>query len=100
MNRFKDFGIKLESKNLIGEKIKPERIINKIIIVEDFRVEASKYDNGEGKKCLYLQIKVDGSSRVTFIGSQNLISMIQQVPKDKFPFETIISKENERLEFT
>ena len=34
-------------------------------------------------------------------GSDNLMEMIQKVPRDNFPFETIIKKrDNKRIEFT
>jgi hypothetical protein len=43
---------------------------------------------------------MDGEKRVVFTGSTILIDTIKQVPKEKFPFETIIVKENEYYEFT
>ncbi|HMR84805.1 MAG TPA: hypothetical protein PKE30_16785 [Niabella sp.] len=97
MNSFKDFGITTDNTGFVGDKIKIERVLNKKIIVEDYKVEDSKYGPG---KCLYLQIVLDGSKRVVFKGSKNLIAMIEQVPKNKFPFETIIIDEDGRLIFT
>lgn len=99
MNSFKDFGIKAQSKSFEGEKIKIDRILNRQIEVHDYKIEQSKYEKGNGK-CLYIQIVVDGTKRVLFTGSVNLLDMIEQVPKDKFPFKTTIVKENERFEFT
>jgi hypothetical protein len=99
MNSFKDFGIKPQSKSFEGDKIKIDRILNKQVTVLAYKIEASKYDKGTGK-CLYIQVLVDNSKRVLFTGSANLMDMIEQVPKDKFPFKTTIIKENERFEFT
>lgn len=99
MNSFKDFGIKPTIIGFVGDKIKIERVLNRKITVEDFKVDISKYEKGSGK-CLHLQVTVDGEKRVIFSGSTTLMDMIQQVPKDKFPFDTIIVKENERYEFT
>lgn len=99
MNAFKDFGIKTQVKSFEGDKIKIDRILNKVISVEAYKIELSKFDKGTGK-CLSLQILVDSSKRVVFTGSANLMEMIEQVPKDKFPFNTTIIKENERFEFT
>jgi hypothetical protein len=99
MNCFKEFGITLSSKGFEGDKIKIERILNKEIIVEDFKIENSKYEKGNGK-CLYLQIVVDNSKRVVFSGSASLMEMIQKVAKTSFPFKTTIIKENERFQFS
>lgn len=99
MNCFKEFGIKASSKNFEGDKIKIDRIINKEIIVEAFKIEDSKYDKGNGK-CLHLQIWVDNAKRVVFTGSATLMEMIDKVPADKFPFKTTIVKESDRFQFT
>jgi hypothetical protein len=99
MYSFKEFGIKPTVKAFEGDKIKIERIINKLIVVSDFKIDKSKFDKGSGK-LLTLQIIVDNGKRVLFTGSTNLIEMIQAVPKEKFPFETIITKDNDRYEFT
>lgn len=97
MNSFKDFGITTESTGFTGDKIKIERLLNKKIVVEDYKIEDSKYGPG---KCLHLQIIVDDCKRVVFKGSKNLIMQIEQVPKDKFPFETIIIADDRVLKFT
>ena len=99
MNNFKDFGIQSQSKGFEGDKIKIDRILNKNIIVEEYKIENSKFEKGNGK-CLYIQISIDGVRRVLFTGSINLMEMIEQVPKNKFPFTTAIIKENDRFEFT
>lgn len=100
MHSFKDFGIKPQVKCFEGDKIKIDRILNKQILVEEYKIDESKFkDKGTGK-LLTLQIFTDNSKRVLFTGSSTLIEMIQKVPKDKFPFMTTIVKENERFEFT
>lgn len=99
MHSFKDFGIKTQDKGFEGEKIRIDRILNKLIVIEKYKIEDSKFGK-ENDKCLHIQILVDNSKRVLFTGSGNLMEMIKQVPTDKFPFSTTIVKENERLEFT
>jgi len=99
MNNFNQFNIKPASKGFEGDKIKIDRIINKEIVVYDFKIENSKYEKGNGK-CLYLQIHVDNTKRVLFTGSASLMEMIQQVPKEGFPFTTTIIRENERFQFS
>jgi hypothetical protein len=98
MKQFKDFGIKSNPTGFVGDKIKIDRIINRGIIVNDFKVEDSKYGGG-GKKCLYLQVTINDIKHVVFVGSKSLIDMIEQVPKSEFPFKTTITTENQRLEF-
>lgn len=100
MKNFKDFGIKAQSKAFEGDKIPMHKILNKEIVVHDYKCGASNYkDKGSGQ-LLTLQIVVDGVKRVVFTGSGSLIEMIDQVPKEEFPFTTTIIKENGRNEFT
>lgn len=100
MNNFKQFNIKPESKGFEGDKIKIDRVMNKQIVVEAFKIEDSKYkDKGSGK-CLHMQIHVDNTKRVLFSGSSNLMEMIQKVPAEGFPFTTTIVKENDRYCFS
>ena len=100
MRNFKDFGIKSDIKSFEGDKIKIDRIMNKPIIVEDYKIVDSKFTEKGNGKCLHIQISIDNSKRLVFTGSANLMELIQQVPKEHFPFATIIIKENERYEFT
>lgn len=99
MKSFKDFGIKDQTQGLIGDKIKIDRVLNKSIIVHGYQVKGSKYEKGSGQ-CLHLQIEVDGGKRVIFTGSVSLINTINQIPLEGFPFQTVITKENERFQFT
>lgn len=99
MKKFSDFGIKPLTKNFTGDKIKIDRILNKQIIVVDYRIQNSKFEKGHGKR-LDLQIAIDGANRVVFTSSSVLMELIQQVPKENFPFTTTIVRDNERFEFT
>ncbi|MGE9312850.1 hypothetical protein ACLOAU_14475 [Niabella sp. CJ426] len=99
MKDFKSFNIKPTVKSFEGDKIKIDRVLNKCIVVEDYRIETSKFDKGSGK-CLHLQIIVDNSKRVLFTGSSTLMEMIERVPKEGMPFQTTIIKENERFQFS
>jgi hypothetical protein len=103
MNRFSQFNIKTPDKGFEGDKVKIDRILNRQIIVHAFRIEDSKVkafqEKGSGK-CLSLQVSYNNEMHVLFTGSSVLIEQIKQVPPDKFPFETIIIRENERLKFT
>ncbi len=99
MKQFKDFGIKPASKSFVGDKIKIDRLLNREIIVHDFKIGDSQFDKG-CKKCLHLQIAIGETKHVVFTGSAVLMELIDRIPKTEFPFVTTIKKENDRFEFT
>lgn len=98
MTAFKDLGIKPELSTFTGDKIKIDKILNAEISVLGFKIEDSKVK--PGTKLLILQIEKHKTKHVIFSGSTILMQMIQKVPKESFPFTTIIIKESEHLEFT
>lgn len=98
MHQFAAFGIKPESQAFVGDKISIQRIVNVEIIVEAYKVSPSKFEGKVSR--LDLQIIYEGKQRVVFVSSNTLISMIERVPKEKFPFKTKIVNENNRLEFS
>ncbi|WP_234111754.1 hypothetical protein [Chryseobacterium sp. R2A-55] len=98
MFNFKDLGIKPQNPQFTGKKIDVEDILNIEIIVHDYEIKDSTKKHGT--KYLTLQIEKDGTKRVVFTGSKNLIDIISQVQHDNFPFKTTIIKHDKRLEFT
>lgn len=100
MKQFKDLGIKTNIQSLKGDKIKIERILNKEITVVRYKIEPSKLaDKGNGMRLVF-QILHNGIDHIVFTGSGVLMDMIQQVPKEDFPFTTTITKTNDYFEFT
>jgi len=100
MNKFQDFQITSSQKAFTGDKIKIDRLLNREIIVSDYKIEPSRYtDKGNGK-CLHLQIVLNNTNHVLFTGSTGLMDQIEKVPRDKLPFKTTIVRENERMQFT
>jgi hypothetical protein len=99
MKNFKEMGIKPALHSLTGQKIQLFNLLNREVIVYDYRIEDSKFSGG-GKKCLYMQLELEGIKRVAFTGASALIETIQQIPKTDFPFKTTIVKNNERYEFS
>ncbi len=100
MNSFSQFNIKTTSKGFEGDKIKISKLLNREIIVHDFKIEDSKvFKHGSGK-CLCLQLSLDGRKHVVFTSSSGLIDAINQVPVSGFPFKTVIIEENDRFIFT
>ena len=97
MDSFKDFDIKPDVLNFTGDKIKMDRIVNVEIEVHDYKIGPSTIN--EGTECLTLQIEKKGEKHIVFTGSKILIQMIKQVPENKFPFKTTITRDNEYYEF-
>lgn len=103
MNSFSQFNIKASAKGFEGEKIKMSRILNREIVVHDFKIEESKVkdfrERGSGK-CLHMQISFDNRKHIVFTSSSGLMETIQQVPKEGFPFTSTIVQENDRYLFS
>lgn len=99
MRRFNEFGIKPTEKGFTGDKIKIARILNREIVVKNYKIEPSKYPKKPDDKCLYLQIELNGVEHVVFVASNALMDQIERVDKGNFPFTTIIVN-NDRYEFT
>lgn len=97
MNNFKDFNIQPKINSFVGEKIQVQKLFNIPIVVIDFKVGPSKL---EGSTLLTLQIEKGGEKRVVFTGSTILRDQIERVPKNQFPFTTIIRGDNDHYEFT
>lgn len=75
------------------------KIINQEIIVHGFKLNESKFRNSNSDQCLALQIELKDEKYVLFTGSKILSETIEQVPENRFPFITTISKEGESFQF-
>lgn len=93
MDKFSDFNIKPLTEQLLGRKINIDDVFNNEIIIEKFKIVDSKYEKGT-KKCLHIQFTMKGIQHVLFSGSGILMSLITQVPVERFPFTTTIVKDN------
>lgn len=99
MKNFKDLGIKTHSDTLTGDKIKISKVLNRDIIITNFKIEQSKYPKNKSGKCLHLQIEMDKEMKVIFTGSDVLINTIEQVNKEDLPIACQIVQEGEHFEF-
>lgn len=99
MINFSDLGIKPKNDLFVGDKIKMMKIINKEIIVHNYKINESKFENSNSGKCLNMQIEINGERHVLFTGSKVLTEMIQQVSKEDLPFRTTITREGETFQF-
>lgn len=101
MNNFKNMNIKTPPRGFIGDKLKITTVLNKEIIIHDFKLENSKIYTTRGTcKCLCLQISLNGEKHVVFTSSSGLINTIIQIEKNQFPFTTTIIKDDERFIFS
>ncbi|PQJ09520.1 hypothetical protein CJD36_019980 [Flavipsychrobacter stenotrophus] len=97
MKTFSELNIKSEREHFTGDKVKIGKVLNKQIVVHDYKIQNSKYTD----KCLHLQIEVNNSKHVVFTGSKHLIDVIQKVSKDNFPISTtIVENDDGSFQFT
>lgn len=99
MKSFSDLNIPAPVGSFVGDKVKIAKIMNRQIIIHDSRLEESKYPKNKSGKVLILQLEVDGTKHVLFTGSDVLISQIQHVKKEDYPFIATIVKEGEHFQF-
>lgn len=100
ITRFSDLGISATSQEMVGDKIRLDKILNKEVIVCAYTITPSKYTEKGNGKLLTLQLKVAGEFRVLFTGSKTLQELVEKTPKDKFPFIASIVKDGDRLLFS
>ena len=87
MNRFSEFAS--EDGPLDGDKIRLDDILNKEIIIKDYRISKSKYE-GKGDYTT-IQIEDNGLQQVIFTGSRVLAAQCEKY-KDMMPFVATIKK--------
>ncbi len=80
-----------------GNKKRLEEILNKPIVILDFRL--SKSNKRENSECLQIQFLCDGDVFVLFTGSVVLIDQIKSV-KDKLPLKTTVIKVDKYYSFS
>jgi hypothetical protein len=101
MNRFSDFNIDTGSDIFDGKKINFSDLFNIPIIVKAYKIEKSKYTGkNKSNNRLTLAIVYNNENRIAFTGSDNLMEIIKKVPEDKFPFETVIKKNDKKFTFS
>lgn len=85
--RFSDFAE--ESKSFEGDKKKIEDILNKEILIIDFKIKDSK----QRQNSLYatIQFRIGDDTFIVFSGSTVLINQLEKY-KENLPFFTIIKR--------
>lgn len=91
MKKFSSLGIE-QPDRFVGQSIPIYDLLNKEIIVMNFKIVPSKFtDKGSGER-LDLQISVDDVERVVWTGSTIMMDQIKMVNEADFPFTTTIVK--------
>lgn len=98
MNKFCDFGIAPERDHFVGDKIRIMKVLNQPLIIHDYKLSQSKFE--DSSDVMHLQIEFKEEMKVLFTASKVLKKQIDKVPKESFPFETVIIKEGESFCFT
>ena len=93
--RFSDFAE--ESKIFDGDKKKIEEILNKEILVLDFKLKESKHHRDT--QYVTIQFKIDNMIYILFNGSRVLAAQLEKY-KDNLPFYTVIRKIDKYYTFT
>lgn len=99
MKKFSDFNIITQSP-LEGRKIPIMDVLNVNVIVRGFRVANSKFPRANNDRCVYMQIEVDGVSRVLFTGSGIILSQLEQIPENGFPFKAKIIRSGQSFQLS
>lgn len=95
--RFSEFA--RENMPLEGSKLKLDDVVNREIMVIDYRVKDSHYKKENCEKCLTLQFKMDDKIYMMFTGSNVLRDQIDKY-KNEIPFITVIKKIDRYYTFT
>jgi hypothetical protein len=88
MKKFADFANDI---TLDGDKIKIDDVLDKEVVVLNFRIRESKYNERIDSKCLTIQMEIDGKRRIIFSGSEVLSSQLKEY-EHELPFLTTIKK--------
>lgn len=94
IKRFSDFAS--EDVGFTGDKLKLDTILGKEIVVKNFKVADSRFNDN---KVLTLQFELDGIDYITFTGSGVLLDQVEKY-KDMMPFIAKVEKINKFYSFT
>ncbi len=104
MHEFSSFGIVIEERKMVGDKIEIYKVLNLPVSVLDYEIKPTKIEDNKTKgngMCLKLQIDLKGVKRVIFTSSVKLQDQINQAGREKLPFSTtIIKAEDDSFRFT
>lgn len=83
----KDFGelnITYEPQAFSGEKISIQKVLNKDLVVQDWKIGPSKIAGKDFR--IDIQILLGGEQRVTWTSSKKFKELVERIPKKELPF--------------
>lgn len=83
-----------------GTKIEINELIDRNIVLHDFKIEKSKYPKPGKENCLHLQVAIGEIKYISFTPTLALINQVSQMDKNDLPITTKIIKVGKRLEFS
>lgn len=96
LKKFSDF---TQENIMEGDKLTIANILNKEIVIMNYRIKNSKYSKSNSERCLSLQLELNKEKFVVFTGSNVLIEQIEKY-KDEIPFLTTIIKIDKYFTFS
>jgi len=101
MNKFADFADTSQSPIMDGKKVPLTDILDKEIVVLNYRVKNTKYTDAKNPECLTVQFSFNEADNhcVFFSGSSVLMGQLERY-KDKLPFSTVIKRVGKYFTFS
>ncbi len=100
MKTFDELNLPQQENGFSGDKIAMKKILNKKVVVENYRIVPSKYPDKGNPLRLDLQISIGEEKHITWTIAKGLQDTIQKIPKTSLPFETTIVSKNDKYFFT
>lgn len=97
ISRFSDFA--KEEIGLDGDKVKIDDILNKEMLILNYRIRDSNFSKNKSGKYLTLQFELDNTKHILFTGSDVLIDQIEKY-SSKIPFLVVVKKVNRYYTFS
>jgi hypothetical protein len=100
MKSFSELGIQSNKNYFVGDKVKIMKVLNREIIIQNYKIEKSQYPKNKSGNVLTLQIEINNEKMIIFTGSDFIMQQIVQVSEEDLPFATTIVKIGEHFELT
>ncbi len=100
MKSFSELGIQSNKNYFVGDKVKIMKVLNREIIIHNYKIEKSQYPKNKSGNVCTLQIEINNEKMIIFTGSDFIMQQIVQVKEEDLPIATTIVKIGEHFELT
>lgn len=97
---FKSLNVPLPSIGFEGTKIDIQNLIDRDIVLHDFKIQDSKFPKPGKEKCLHLQVAIGEIKYVSFTPTIRLIKQVAGIEKEQLPITTKIIRAGKSLQFS